>query len=62
MKALLQNKYHIRPNYHTERLGISKLLGKLVAKYVSTKKKKARDLSNDSNAMFCVCVCVCSFS
>ena len=40
-------------------LGFSKLLGKLVVKYVSTytkgtlkKKKSARDLSKDANAMF----------
>ena len=34
-------KYHIRPNYHTVGLGFSKLLGKLVVKYVSTYTKGA---------------------
>ena len=29
-------KYHIQPNYHTVRLGFSKMLGKLVVKYVPT--------------------------
>ena len=45
-----QIAYRIRPNYHSLHLGFSKLLGKLVVKYVSTytkgtlkKKKKKRD-------------------
>ena len=55
--------YRIRPNYHTVRSGISRLLGKLVVKYVSTytkgtlKKRSPKDLSNDSYTMF-VCLLV----
>ena len=43
-------KYGIRLNYHTMHLGFSKLLEKLVVKYVSTytkgtlKKRSAKDL------------------
>ena len=57
--------YRTRPNYRTVRWGFSQLLGKLVVKYVSTYtmgtlKKPAKDLLNDSYAMF-VCVCVFLF-
>ena len=50
-------KYRIPSNYRTVRLSISKILGKLVVKYVptynkSTLKKSAKDLSNDAYAMF----------
>ena len=50
-------KYLIPPNYRTVRLSFSKILGKLVVKYVptynkSTLKKSAKDLSNDAYAMF----------
>ena len=51
-------KYRIRPNYRTVRLSFSKLLGKLVIKYVSTytkatlKQISAKDLSNDAYAIF----------
>ena len=55
-------KYHIGTNYCTVHLGFSKLLGKLVVKYVSTytkgtlkKKKSVKDLSNEAYAMF-LCV------
>ena len=53
--------YHIQSNYSTVHLGFSKLLGKLVVKYVPTytkgilkkkKKKTAKDLSNNAYAMF----------
>ena len=61
-------RYYIQPNYHTVCLGFSKLLRKLVVKYVSTylkyaiKIRSANDLSSGAYAMFwhlCVCVCVC---
>ena len=50
--------YCIRPNYRTMRLGFSKLLGKLVVKYVSTYtmgtliQRSAKDLSNYAYVMF----------
>ena len=56
--------YHIWPNYRTMGLGFSKLLGKLMVKYVSTytkgtlKKLSAKDLSNDAYGMF---LCCCFF-
>ena len=52
--------YPIPPNYHTVSLGFSKILGKLLVKYVPTytilrvrlkKKRSEKDLSNDANAM-----------
>ena len=54
------NEYRIRPNYRTMRLGFSKLLGKLVVKYVPTytkgtlKKKDQRRTyqMNDAYAIF----------
>ena len=51
-------KDHIRPNYPSMRTGFSQLLGKFVVKYVSSytkgtlKQRSAKDLSNDSYAMF----------
>ena len=52
--------YRIQPNYCTVRLGFSKMLGKLVVKYVPTYtkgvlkkiKKTTKDLSNNAYAMF----------
>ena len=51
--------YHIQPNYRTMRSGFSKLLGKLVVKYVSTytkgtlkKKRSVKVLSNDAYVIF----------
>ena len=50
--------YHIRPNYRTMCLDFSKLLGKLVVKYVSTytkgtiKQRSAQDLPNDAYVIF----------
>ena len=54
----MRNKYHIQPNYHTVRLGFSKLLRKLVVKYVSTYtrsnlKKKDQQRTNLMVLMRC---------
>ena len=57
----LKVSYCIQPNYHTVHLGFSKILGKLVVKYVSTnlgytikknKTKISEDSSDDTYAMF----------
>ena len=53
-----ENIYRIQPNYRTVRIGFSKMLGKLVVKYVPTYtkgtllKKLRKDLSNNAYAMF----------
>ena len=51
--------YRIQPNYRTVRIGFSKMLGKLVVKYVPTYtkgtlliKKLRKDLSNNAYAIF----------
>ena len=46
--------YPIQPNYHTVPIGFSKMLGKLVVKYVPTYTKGTlrKDLSNNAYAMF----------
>ena len=50
--------YLIQPNYRIVRIGFSKMLGKLVVKYVPTYtkgtllKKTAKDLSNNAYVMF----------
>ena len=55
--------YRIRPYYPTVRLGFSKLLGKLLVKYVSTdtkgmlKQRSTKDSSKDAYAM-ALFVCV----
>ena len=49
--------YHIRPNYCTVRLGFSKLLGKLVVKFVLTYTNVVLLLM----LMRCFCTCVCVF-
>ena len=62
-----KTKYRIQPNYHTVCLGFSKMLGKLVVKYVptytkGTLKKIAKDLSNNAYVMFCMFFCLFFFS
>ena len=60
--------YNIRPNCRTVHLELSKLLGKLVVKLVSTytqvtlKKRSAKDLCNDAYAMFLCVFLFFSFS
>ena len=58
---MIKVKYRIQPNYCCVHLDFSKMLGKLVVKYVHTcilkvhlkrKKKTAKDLSNNAYAMF----------
>ena len=50
---IFNEKYHIQPNYHTVCLGFSKILGKLVVKYVpiytkgTLKKKKQKKTGKD---------------
>ena len=54
----MKNTYRFRPNGRTVCLGFSKLLGKLLIKYVSMytmgtlKQRLAEDLSNDAYVMF----------
>ena len=57
-KERMKTCYHIQLNYHTVHLGFSKLLGKLVVKYVSKytkstlKNRSVKDLSKDACVIF----------
>ena len=55
--CLILQKYCIRPNYRTGRLGISEILVKLVVKYVSTCTYQGYTLKQDQKGLIWWCSC-----